>query len=395
MPPNSPMTGFPPAPATQVSLANWRTAPFNAWAFHHVREIVPSAEIDNAADDVWPLPEAKGALDGLTHAGESLDTFLAETQTDGFVVLHCGKIVAESYGNGMHGRSPHILMSVSKSVLGTLAGILAAAGTLDPEAPVTHYVPEVAATAWRGARVRHLLDMRVGIRFDENYEAVSGAIIEYRKAQGWNPLDPGERPSDLRSFFGTLHETDGPHEGRFHYVSPNTDLLGWVMERASGVRYADLASRLLWQPMGAECPAYITVDRFGAPRCAGGICTTTRDLARLGELLVRDGVRDGRRVLPAGWVGGLIANGDRAAWDNGDFVGLFPGQVMHYRSKWYIAQGKRPMIFGLGVNGQNLFADPEGEVVVAKFSSQSAALDPTRITRTMEWVETIRAHLAG
>ena len=395
MPPSAPMTGFPPAAADQVSLANWRIAPFNAWAFHHVREIVPSAEIDNAAEDVWQLPQTEGALDGLARGGETLETFLTETQTDGFVVLHRGRIVAESYGNGMHRRSPHILMSVSKSVLGTLAGILAAAGTLDPEAPVTHYVPEVAATAWRGARVRHLLDMRVGIRFDENYEAVSGAIIAYRKAQGWNPLEVGERPSDLRGFFGTLEETDGPHEGRFHYVSPNTDLLGWVIERASGVRYADLASRLLWQPMGAECPAYLTVDRFGAPRCAGGICATTRDLARLGELLVRDGVRNGRRVLPAGWVGGLIAHGDRTAWDNGDFADLFPGRSMHYRSKWYVAQGRRPMIFGLGVNGQNLFADPEGEIVVAKFSSQSAALDPARITRTMDWVETLRAHLGG
>ena len=272
MPPIAPMTGFPPAPAAQVSLANWRTAPFNAWAFHHVREIVPSAEIDNAADDVWTLPAAEGALDGLSHGGALLDTFLAETQTDGFVVLHRGRIVAESYGNGMHARSQHILMSVSKSVLGTLAGILAASGTLDPQAPVTHYVPEVAATAWRGARVCDLLDMRVGIRFDENYEAVSGAIIAYRKAQGWNPLEPGEQASDLRSFFGTLEETDGPHAGRFHYVSPNTDLLGWVMERASGVRYADLASRLLWQKMGAANknapPQWLSTHPAGSTRIA-------------------------------------------------------------------------------------------------------------------------------
>ncbi|MGE3371455.1 MAG: serine hydrolase [Rhizobiaceae bacterium] len=99
----------------------------------------------------------------------------------------------------------------------------------------------------------------------------------------------------LRSFFALMVERDGAHVDKFHYVSPNTDLMGWVVERATGERYADLVSDYLWRPMGAERSAYITVDRLGAPRCAGGFCATTRDLARLGLLISEGGKYGGSR----------------------------------------------------------------------------------------------------
>ena len=111
--------------------------------------------------------------------------------------------------------------------------------------------PELDGTAWKDATVQEALDMRVGIHFEEDYLTTSGPIIDYRKATNWNPLEPGDELSDLRSFFLTLTEREGPHSGKFHYVSPNTDLLAWVYERASGERYADLLSDFLWKPMGA------------------------------------------------------------------------------------------------------------------------------------------------
>jgi CubicO group peptidase (beta-lactamase class C family) len=131
-------------------------------------------------------------------------------------------------------------------------------------------VPELIGTAYEGASIQHLLDMRTGVAFDEDYMATSGPIVEYRKSTNGSPLGPGESPSDLRAFYQSLRTLDGHHGGRFHYISPNTDLLGWVIERATGCRFADLMSDCIWKPMGAEASAYITVDRLGAPRCAGG-----------------------------------------------------------------------------------------------------------------------------
>ena len=394
------MLEFPPKPEHQVTLANWRTAPLNHLAFQHVREIVPSADIPNDPRNVWELAEKPVDLSGLQL--ESADggpigfsRFLERTGTDGFVVVHGGRIVAESYGNGMTAETPHILMSVSKSLLGLLAGILAERGELDVEAVVTDYIPEIAKTAYAGATVRHLLDMRAGIQFDEDYLATSGPIIEYRKATNWNPLEQGETPSDLRGFFSTLTDMDGWHGGRFHYVSPNTDLMAWVIERAAGRRFADLMSELLWSPMGAERSGYITVDRLGAPRAAGGICVTVRDLARIGQLLVQNGRRGDAQIIPRAWIDDFVSNGDAEAWASGDFVDYFSGLPIRYRSKWYFLDGDSPILFGFGIHGQYLFVDHANEIVIAKLSSRAMPLDKNDDSLTIQAVTAIQKFLGA
>ena len=147
------MQGFPPALDSQVTLANWRTSPFNRWAFHHVREIMPSADIPNDPatcasfrSDPVDLRACRSSADG--DRALSFDEFLDETSTDGLVILHRGRVVFERYANGMTADTPHILMSVSKSLLGLLAGVLVARGALDPIGPSTDLVPEVAGTAY-------------------------------------------------------------------------------------------------------------------------------------------------------------------------------------------------------------------------------------------------------
>jgi CubicO group peptidase (beta-lactamase class C family) len=390
------MQGFPPPSEAQVTLANWRQAPFNRWAFHHVREIVPSADISNDPASVMELPAHPADLAAVPMPGEprSLGAFLDETNTDGVAVLHRGQLIFEQYANGMTAESPHILMSVSKSLLGLLAGILVHRRDLDPDRPVTDYVPEVGETAYGGATIRHLLDMRAGVAFDEDYLAASGAIIAYRKAAGWNPRDPGDPPSDLRSFYRELTDRTGPHGGPFTYVSPNTDLLGWAFERATGRRYADLISDLFWKPLGAAHSAYITVDPLGAPRCAGGVCTTVRDLARVGQLIVDGGARGGSQVVPESWIEDTIAGGDPAAWSAGNGVEYFPGLSVRYRNQWYVREGgDAPLLFGVGIHGQNLFVDRARQVVIAKVSSQAVPMDHARIALATRAAEAIRIAL--
>lgn len=391
------MKGFPPPPELQVTLGNWRKPPFNKWSFNHVCEIVPSAEIPNDPQHVRDLPSAPYDFAKLRINDQKnsydLISFLHSTDTDGFIVVRGGKVIYEFYDNGMTRETPHIFMSVSKSVLGLIVGILEQQGTLDLNALVTDWIPEIENTAYAGATLRDLLDMRAGVLFDEDYLASAGPIIEYRKAQNWDPLAPGEKPSDLRTFFACLLDKDGRHRERFHYVSPNTDLMGWVIERASGVRYADLVSELLWRPMGAARSAYITVDRLGAPRCAGGFCGTTRDLARLGLLLAEGGAYAGKQIVPLSWVEDIIANGDVKAWNEGDFLKYFPQMTIHYRSKWYVLRGSAPMMFGVGVFGQNVFVDRKNQLVIVKFSSQAMPMDEGRILLTMHGIEAIRSHL--
>lgn len=379
------MQGFPPSEPNRVSLANWRKAPYCHWAFHHVREIIPSADISNDPTDVWELKPNTMDTSSL-----GLDNAMVSTDCDAIVVLHKDKLVHESYRNGMTSRDPHILMSVSKSMLGLVAGTLIERGELAESDLITKHLPEIENTAYAGATVRDLLDMRAGILFDEDYLATEGPIVDYRFAANWNPVPKDRVAADLRSFMSLLTETDGPHGGRFHYVSPNTDLLAWVFERASGMRYAELVSERLWKPLGAEAPGYITVDRIGGARAAGGKCLLARDLARVGMMMANGGQRDGKQVVPACWLEDIVQNGDPQAWKDGDFYNEMGQRDIHYRSKWYVNREAEPLIFGVGIHGQFLFVDPAKKLSIAWFASQGSPLDSPLFEQVLATIEKIR-----
>jgi len=151
------------------------------------------------------MPEHGGRLDeALRHVGfaghdgqpTTVSRALAATSTDALIVLRRGRIVAEWYGNGMGATTPHIVFSVSKSICGALGGILAGQGLLDPDAPVIDYVPELKSSVYAGCAVRHLLDMAVGIAFNEDYDDPKGDVARYRNAVGWDPLPAGDEPID-------------------------------------------------------------------------------------------------------------------------------------------------------------------------------------------------------
>lgn len=377
-----------------ATLANWRTAPFSRWAFHHVREIVPSAAIDGAPNAPLALPDAPLPFDDCTVAlpnGSTLgvDAFARATATDAMVILLDGRVVYERYDGGTTARTPHIVMSATKSVVGLLVGILQRNGALDVDALVSDYVPEVARTAYQGATLRHLLDMRAGVVLDDAQRRA------YDAATGWEPVPLDDAASGLHAFLAHLTAPTGEHGGPFRYVSANTDLLGWAVERATGQPFASLLSTLLWQPMGAEDGAYLTLDRAGAPRCTGGLCATTRDLARLGQLVVENGRRGSVDVVPAAWIDDIATNGDPDAWDKGEFAAGFARMRMRYRGGWYVIDDAPQTLFAMGVHGQNLFVDRANRLVIAKVSSQDDPIDYAALALTHLAVPQIRRFVLG
>jgi CubicO group peptidase (beta-lactamase class C family) len=377
------MTGVPPFRAQElVTLANWQDPPFNRWGFQHIRELIPTARISRGAGPAGALPRAEGDLLSLRFrdaaSGRELTVaqLLAETYTDGFLVLHQGQIVAEHYFNGMTPDTPHLLMSVSKSVTSAVAGVLAGRGALDVSAPVERIVPELAGTSFEGAAVQDLLDMRAGTKFDETYENPEADVRTYERVYLWRPDDGRPRPADALGYFGTLRN-DGPHGGPFRYRSILTDVLAWVIERAAGERLHQLISRELWQPMGAEFDAEITVDAHGNPMADGGICATLRDLARFGQLYLQQGRAEGRQIVPGAWIEDTI----RGAPDGAEAfagAGPVPGDPAgaHYRNCWWVRDPGLPFYYASGINGQNVFVHVPAQTVVVKLSTWPTALSP-------------------
>jgi CubicO group peptidase (beta-lactamase class C family) len=394
------MAGFPPSPEGGVTLENWQQPPFNRWAFQHLREIIPTQRIARGPRaKALARRETPPGLDDIavTRLGAGAPTVggvLADTWTDAVVILHDGQIVLERYFGDMRSDTPHLLMSVSKSIVGCVCGILVSQGKLDPEAPLTKYVPEFAGSGYDGATVRHVLDMRTGVAFSEAYENPQAGVRVIERHMGWRQMDERGRVG-MYAYLASL-PSEGPHGGPFVYRSADTDVLGWVCERAAGVRMADLVSSLIWAPMGAEFDAEVTCDPLGSAVHDGGISATARDLARFGMLVHEDGWVGRRAVVPEDWIlQALHIDADiRGAFASSDNEPVLPGGW--YRNQfWFVPGPSGDIQLGLGIHGQMVFVDRGTRTVVAKLSSWPTAQDPAYLVDTIRAFSAVGRHLAG
>ena len=351
----------------QVTLANWRFAPFSRWSFQNVGELVPSAAVwDGAGAEDVARQDAAGLVGetvSLPGGAEKIADFLARSHADALVVMKAGRFVADWFAPGMAFGNRHIAFSVSKSIVAVVAGALQEAGLVDPQAPVTDYVPEAAGSAYGDATVRQVLDMAVAIDIDEAYLDPQSPFGRYRKAMLWNP---GGGDEGLREFLCTLQRLPGDHGETFRYRSPNTDILGIILERASGLRIPDLLREKVFAPLGARGAVTVTVDREGTSRASAGISLTPRDLARFGEMMRQGGVAGGKRLVSEAWLSDTLGGGSKDAWDRSDFFTLFPKG--RYRNKWY--QTGEGAYCGIGIHGQWLYIDPATETVIVRMSCQ-------------------------
>ncbi|MFT4232298.1 MAG: serine hydrolase, partial [Leucobacter sp.] len=257
-------------------------------------------------------PADLGAL-SVPHPWEERSATFTEvmqsTFTDGWMVTHRGAIIGEQYQGTLLPGGMHLLMSVSKSLTATTAGLLSASGELDLDSPVTRYVPELAGSGYDGALVRHLVDMRTGVHFSEEYLNEDAEVRLLEEAIGWAPKKHPQVPDSLLGFLATLGQ-DGPHGRAFDYKSCETDALGFVIQGAVGRHTADVMSERLWQPMGAEFDAHVGIDSVGSGMFDGGVSAAMRDLARFGHLFVSGGrALDGAQVVPEWWVDDTFAGG--------------------------------------------------------------------------------------
>lgn len=367
------MQGAPPPAGQHVTLANWQDGPYNRWGFQHAGEIVPSAVITRGDGGLLELPAEPAELGGLAldDLATTLDEFLGDTYTDAFLVLKQGRVLYERYFNGMGPGSLHLLHSISKSLGGALAGEFVERGVVELTAPVRRYVPELWDTAFGDATIAQLLDMTVSVTFNEDYADPASEVQAQDRVAGWRPRRPHD-PENSYVFLRSLRG-DGPHGRVFQYCSATTDVLAWVLERATGRRYTELLADALWSRIGAEHDGAITVDTAGFAFANGGMSVTLRDLARFGHLMLNDGAVDGFHAAPRGWAARHRENCDPSLVAGSDFAVAYPGGG--YSTKWWCTGDESGTFFGAGIYGQFLWIVPESSLVLVKLSSLPRALD--------------------
>jgi CubicO group peptidase (beta-lactamase class C family) len=390
------MQGLPPAADRIVGVHNWSTAPYLRWGFLHTREVVPTARIERGDGPVLELEADPREVAGISFpwAGTRMTVadMVEQTSTDGFLVLHRGRIAHEHYGPGMTATTTHLLQSVSKSIAGTVAGVLVGRGLLDPEAAVTRYVEELAGTSFEGATVRHVLDMRTGTAYSETYDDPASDVYLTEVLAGWRPPAGPVQIANVYEQLAALGNAR-PHGEVFDYRSILTELLGWIMERAAGVRYPELVSETLWSRIGAEQDADITI-RHGVALPDAGICATLRDMARFALVQLRDGRAGEQQVVPREWLLDTRC-GDQAALDayaRAEGLDAHPGVM--YRNQWWVLE--RDMAYAaLGIHGQMVYVNLPADVACVKLSTWPAPLDEGLETRCLTAFAAIAEALAG
>lgn len=351
-----------------VTGATWQFGPLNRWAYTHIREILPTKDIPNDYRTVRPLKGLTTATDDLVLELQGKQAMLSEVMKqhymDGVLVLKNGEVVTELYDGTLTPDRTHLLWSVSKTVTGLTAASVAADGLIDLEKTVAHYVPELANTGWGNNSLRLLLDMQDTSDWNEDYAAPDSTVRRQDCSDGLltGPMCEGVPVVGNYKFLPGVGR-DERRRGRFVYKSGTTDVIAWVLEAATGNRFADLVSERLWKPMGAERSAGITVDVSGFTLASGGMVATLRDIARIGQLMLDRGRVGDRQVISAEWIEDIFGRPGDPSWP------AVNGFTPYYRSfVWGVGDGQGT-VQARGVHGQFIDVSPSTETVVAVFSS--------------------------
>lgn len=382
------MQGVPPLPETTVTFGNYRVHPFNTWAFRNAGAVLNVQMVPrggDVADFVDAPDDAIGRMMVTDAEGKerTVDEILAESYTDGFLVLKDNRVLFERYYNGNDRHHQHTWFSVTKSLTSTAAGILVAEGKLDLDASPADYIPELKGSGFERVTIQNVLDHSTSIDFKENYTDPDSDFLKYygpalnmAYVPGARDAKPGE--TEIYGVHDFLAKFIRPEEGEtpgdvFDYNSANSDVLGWVIARVSGMPYTDFIWQNVWSRLGAEHDAYIAVDRALQGVATGGFNSTLRDAARFGAMILNRGEWNGQQIVPAEWVDASLRLNDKDKAKMAADEKYKGTPYVAYKNMWWVFDEAKGEYAAIGVHGQVIYINRDADVVIAMFSSQPQA----------------------
>jgi CubicO group peptidase (beta-lactamase class C family) len=329
--------------------------------FYRTEELLPSQKVAKSSQPVaWPEGKAVTLPQHYTYNGKQLPTqaLLEETDTAALLVIKDGKIRYENY-RLTGSRDRHWMsMSVAKSVVSALMGIAVAEGKIKSiEDTAVTYVPALKGSAYENVRIKDILQMSSGARWLEEYGNPDSEIARLGQAM--------VSGSSLVEFVSKIQNELKP--GTFNrYNSADTQVLGLVLEAATGKSMAAYTQEKLWGPLGATHDAYWNTDNDGNAMAFSGFNATARDYARVGELFRLKGQFNGKQIVPASWVKASVTP---------DAPHLMPGKrdnsdaSMGYGYQWWIPEGEQQDFSAIGILNQFVYVSPKHDTVIVKLSA--------------------------
>lgn len=384
------MRGFPPPVDRRITQpdSNFFSFPKMRWTVCHFRELLPTQQVSRGigAPEPFPYDLKTGKIDAIQFTplgGKKPLTWkesLEKNFKDGMLILQKGKIIYEYYSGCLRKDGKHGAMSMTKSLIGLLAEILVAEGKLDDDALVSTIIPELQQSGFGNATVRQVMDMTTALEFNEDYANPKADIWIYAAAASpWPKEREYTGPNGYLEYLQTVRAA-GKHGNAFHYLTINTDVLGWIISRVTGHEVTDFLSQRIWSKIGAEQDAYMTVDGIGTPFAGGGLSAGLRDLGRIGQLMLQEGVWHHERLFPQTVVNSIQAGGSRKAFSSAGYKAL---DGASYRSMWWVYHNKNGAYAARGVHGQTIYIDPTAQMVLVRFASfpsaKNSLIDPTSL----------------
>jgi CubicO group peptidase (beta-lactamase class C family) len=351
-----------------------------AETFRDMDDIFPYRVI-SAQDSPIPLPrELRDDAIIFQFGGRevSVDDWQSASDSTGLMVLHNGVVVHESYPLGSTLETRHTSWSVGKSFVATLIAMAMQDGhiaSLDQTAEM--FAPQFAGTAYGQTTLRHLLMMSAGVDFEEDYNAPGSDIR--RLFLGANIYG-----QNIDSLVAEI-ERDRPAGQDLHYVSANTHVLSAVIRGIYNAPRAEVVEMKIWRPLGMTGDASWNQNIQGDNGMAIGYCclnARVEDYARMGQFYLQDGIWDGQRLVPEGWV-------EQATRPNAPFQEAGPAAVYPHRGyglHFWVPEEHDGEYFMAGVYGQYVWVDERRHIVIAR-----TAADLTWGPRTAESIAAMRA----
>jgi CubicO group peptidase (beta-lactamase class C family) len=292
--------------------------------------------------------------------------FLDSSYTQGFLVLQDDTIVYENYWRGQKEDTRHISWSMAKSVISALLGIAQAEGHMGSvDKNVEEYLPELKGSGYEGVKVKDVLQMSSGVKFNEDYGDPSSDINRWFRA-----FALGDSQDE---FAATMvnERTPGTYN---HYVSINTHVLGMILVRTTGKSIAQYFKEKLWDPIGAEHDAYWLKDNKDMEMALGGLNATLRDYAKVGRLFLNRGNWNGKQVVPESWVNeSLNMDAEHVTPSSNNSAHPHSG----YGYQWWIPPGDDGEFWARGVFNQYIYINPTTNTVIVKNSANQNFYDQT------------------
>jgi CubicO group peptidase (beta-lactamase class C family) len=299
-------------------------------------------------------------FDGQT---TTISDWIKGSGTIGLVVVADNQVAFEQYYQGNRADSQAVSWSIAKSFVSALIGFAVAEGKISLQDPVDQHVPLLKGSGFQGVSIQDVLEMSSGIDFSEDYADPDSGINQLGQQIFFG--------RSTNKWIAKLQKKPGLSGKEFDYISVNTQVLGMVLEAATGQKLSSYMQEKLWSRLGAEADALWLTDAHGTELGFCGLCMRTRDYARFGLLYLNQGRNlKGEQLLPSQWLHDSVTpRTDDLQPGRKLFQDKSGVPELGYAYQFWIPQGEEGEFMAIGVYGQFIYVNPARRVVIAKNSA--------------------------